>query len=125
MSWSVECMSAPQGLTLALAVARVAIAIAVLPYALDWRSPPLASVRAWALAGLMALPVGLVVAEMWTLRRAAVVSRSVRALSLLSLVLAALCLAFVLWPEAQFQWKRYEVLRADVGELEKLGRHII
>jgi beta-N-acetylhexosaminidase len=118
-------MSAPQGLDLALAVARVAIALVMLPYALDWRSPPLASVRAWALVGLIALPVGLVVAEMWTLRRAAVVSRSVRALSLLSLALAALCLAFVLWPEAQFQWKRYEVLRADVGQLEKLGRHII
>src|SRR5262249_13634138 len=29
------------------------------------------------------------------------------------------------WREAQFWWKRYEVLRADPVLLERLGRHIV
>jgi beta-N-acetylhexosaminidase len=117
-------MSVDQGQKLALAIARLGAAVVLLPYALDWRSPLLASVRAWALAAFIVLAVGLIVGEIRALRGADA-SRRVHALNGLSLALAVLSLTSVLSFEAQFQWKRYEVLRADAGQLEKLGRHIV
>jgi beta-N-acetylhexosaminidase len=102
---------------------RVAVLLALVPYALDWRSPFLASVRGWAFIGLIALPLAIVVADVRALRRAA--GRFDRALSSTALVLAALCLVCVPWREAQFWWKRHEVLRADPALLERLGRHIV
>jgi len=116
-------MSVPPGLTLAFAVARIAITLAILPYAFDWRSPPLASVRMWALTLFIAVPLAIVMADARAVRRAAAVG--VRPVNLLSLALAALCLASVLAWEGQFQWKRHHVLRADPAVLEKLGRHIV
>lgn len=106
-------------------MARLAIAFVLLPHGLDWRTPLLASVRAWALAGLIALPAGIIVTEIRAVRRASVVAGGVRIINLLSLALAGLCLMSVLAREAQFQWKRYEVLRADPAQIEKLGRHIV
>jgi beta-N-acetylhexosaminidase len=116
-------MSVPKGLTRALAVARVAILLALVPYALDWRSPFLASVRVWAFLGLMAIPLAFVVVDVRALRRTS--GRFDRALSLASLALCALCLVSVPWREAQFWWKRHEVLRADPALLERLGRHVV
>src|SRR5689334_22333168 len=116
-------MSVPKGLTRALAVARVAVLLALVPYALDWRSPFLATVRLWAFIGLVAIPLAVVVAEMRALRRAA--GRFDRALSAVSLALCALCLVSVPWREAQFWWKRHEVLQADPALLERLGRHVV
>src|SRR5690349_12123967 len=116
-------MSVPKGLTRALAVARVAILLALVPYALDWRSPFLASIRVWALIGLIAIPFAIVVVEMRALRRTA--GRFDRAWSSASLALAALCLVCVSCREAQFWWKRHEVLQADPALLERLGRHVV
>src|SRR5262245_39722638 len=112
-------MSAPKGLARAFAVARVAIMLALLPHALDWRSPFLPSMRFWAFVGLTAIPLGIVVAEVRALRSAA--TRGDRALSSASLALAALGVASVLGFEAQFWWARYEVLRADPALLERFG----
>jgi beta-N-acetylhexosaminidase len=116
-------MSVPKGLTRALAVARVAILLVLLPYALDWRSPFLASIRMWAFIGLIAIPLAVLVTDVRALRRPA--GRFDRALWSASLALAMLCLVSVPWWEAQFWWKRYEVLRADPALLERLGRHIV
>jgi beta-N-acetylhexosaminidase len=116
-------MSVPKGLIRAFAVARIAVLLVLLPYALDWRSPFLASVRVWAFLGLIAIPLAIVVVEIRALRRG--VGRFDRALSLASLALAVVCLVSVPWWEAQFWWKRHEVLRADPALLERLGRHII
>src|ERR1700704_3821921 len=115
-------MSVPKGLTRALAVARVAGLLILLPYAFDWRSPFLASIRVWAFIGLVAIPFTIVVVDVRALRRA---GRFDRALSSASAALAVLCLVCVPWWEAQFWWKRHEVLRADPALLERLGRHII
>src|SRR5215475_3688851 len=109
-------MSVPKGLVRALAVARVAILLALVPYALDWRSPFLASVRLWAFIGFVAIPLAIVVAEWRALQRAA--GRFDRALSSACLALCALCLVHVPWREAQFWWQRHEVLRADPALLE-------
>src|SRR5262245_44874032 len=116
-------MLVPKGLARAFAVARVAIMLALLPHALDWRSPFLASMRLWAFIGLTVVPLGIVIAEIRALRRAA--TRGDRALSSASLALAALGVVSVLGFEAQFRWARYEVLRADPALLERLGRHIV
>jgi beta-N-acetylhexosaminidase len=116
-------MSVPKGLTRALAVARVAVLLVLIPYALDWRSPFLASVRVWAFTGFIAIALAIVVADVRALRRLA--GRLDRALLSASLALAMLCLVCVLWWEAQFWWKRYEVLRADPALLERLGRHVV
>src|SRR5712691_8004752 len=115
-------MSVPKGLTRAFAVARVAILLALLPYALDWRSPFLASIRVWAFIGLVAIPFAIVVVDVRALRRA---GRFDRALSSASVALAVLCLVCVPWWEAQFWWKRHEVLRADPALLDRLGRHVV
>ncbi len=116
-------MSVPKGLARALAVARVAGLLVLIPYALDWRSPFLASVRVWAFTGFIAIPLAIVVADVRALRR--IGGRLDRALLSASLALAMLCLVGVPWWEAQFWWKRYEVLRADPALLERLGRHVI
>src|SRR6266705_459374 len=116
-------MSVPKGLTRALAVARVAILLVLLPYALDWRSPFLASIRVWAFIGLVAIPFAIVFVDVGALRRPA--SRFDRALSSASVALAVLCLVCVTWWEAQFWWQRHEVLRADPAFLERLGRHVV
>jgi beta-N-acetylhexosaminidase len=116
-------MSVPKGLTRALAVARVVVLLALVPYALDWRSPFLASVRIWAFLGLIAIPLAIGLVDVCALRRPA--GRFDSALSSASLALCALCLISVPWREAQFWWKRHEVLRADPALLERLGRHIV
>jgi len=64
-----------------------------------------------------------VVVEVRALRRPA--GRLDRVLSSASLALAMLCLVCVPWWEAQFWWKRHEVLRADPALLERLGRHVV
>src|SRR5262245_50633627 len=116
-------MLVPKGLARAFAIARAAIVLALLPHALDWRSPFLASIRFWAFIGLTAIPLGIVIAEIRALRRAA--TRSDRALSSAALALAAVGIVSVVGFEAQFWWARYEVLRADPALLERLGRHIV
>src|SRR5882762_2927503 len=110
-------MSVPKGLTRALAIARVAVLLVLLPYALDWRSPFLASIRVWAFIGLIAIPLAIVVADVRALRGPD--GRFDRVLS--SPRWRSPCCA----SEAQFWWKRHEVLRADPALLERLGRHII
>jgi beta-N-acetylhexosaminidase len=102
----------------------LAIAAALLPFALDWRSPSLAAIRPWALACLIAVPFVLVVAGIAALRRPRAPS-ALRLLDALALTLAALTLASTLALEARFRWTRQQVLNADPGELEKLGRHLI
>jgi beta-N-acetylhexosaminidase len=116
-------MSVPKGLIRALAVARVAVLLFLIPYALDWRSPFLASVRVWAFTGFIAIPLAIVVADVRALRRPA--GHLDRVLLSASLALAMLCLVCVPWWEAQFWWKRYEVLRADPVLIERLGRHVV
>src|SRR5262249_50771158 len=105
------------------AFSRVAIVLALLPHALDWRSPLLAIMRFWAFVGLTAIPLGIAIVEIRALGRAA--TRGDRALSSASLALAALGIVSVLGLEAQFWWARHEVLRADPAMLERLGRHIV
>ena len=110
-------------LDLALAILRVALIAAILPLAIGWRTPLLASWRTVALVGLLALPLLLVAIEIWTLRRAQ--TRAVRLTSGAALVLALLAFGATATLEASFQYQRRAVLAADPAELERLGRHFL
>jgi beta-N-acetylhexosaminidase len=101
------------------------LAIAFVPFAWDWRSPFLAPIRSWALLGSVTLSVSLIVGQIWALRTSQPGERALRVLSALGLLTAALVLITTLTLEARFQWVRHQVLQADPGRLEKLGRHVI
>ena len=103
---------------------RLVVAIALLPFALDWRSPLLTSVRLPALAALVVLPLLLVAFDAWTLRTQPL-GWARRALSIGVIVAAIVGLAATLSLETRFRLARARVLATDTVELEKLGRHFI
>lgn len=104
---------------------RLAIAAALLWFALDWRSPVLSAIRPGALSGLVVLPICLIAVDVWTVRPAQRTPAIARAMSVLNMMLAALALTSTLALEARFQWIRHEVLGADPEQLHRLGRHLI
>jgi beta-N-acetylhexosaminidase len=106
----------------AAALVAPAVAAAVLPFALDWRSPALASLRPVALAALILLPLGVMAVAIATWQRS---PRAIAAAGVLALGLALADLAATLVHEARFQWQRYRVREADPQELAALGPHII
>jgi beta-N-acetylhexosaminidase len=108
---------------LASAIVRLVLAIALLPFALDWRSPFLASVRPPALAFLIIVPLALVLVGILTLRRPG--KPMLRVLNGLALLAAAAALVSTLMLEGRFHLIRHQVLDADAAALEKLGRHVI
>jgi beta-N-acetylhexosaminidase len=114
-------------MTLLLALVRLAIAAALLWFAVDWRSPYFASVRGWALCGFILIPLAIIGGEVVLLtagggRRG---NRMVRAVGVTTLALAIVALNATLWFEAQFHWMRHHVLAADPQRLEALGHHVI
>ena len=106
------------------AAVRLTGAMALLAIAIDWRSPFFASIRATALAGLIALALGLIAVDIWTLLRRPR-PRAVTVLSAASLGFALTALGFTVAPEARFHWIRWHVLHADSARLETIGRHLI
>jgi beta-N-acetylhexosaminidase len=112
-------------MTLLLALVRLAIAAAILWFTLDWRSPYFASVRSWALCGLIALPLIVGLPETWLLFSGRAGARTTRAVSATTLAIAALALGATLLLEGQFRWMRHQVLNAEPRHLEMLGRHVI
>jgi beta-N-acetylhexosaminidase len=108
-----------------LVLVRLALAAAVLPLALDWRSPLLSSVRPWALAALVGLLIGIITVEIVLWARARRRPQLVRILSGGTLIIAALDLVCLSTLEARFQWTRRQVLNADPDRLHRLGRHFI
>jgi beta-N-acetylhexosaminidase len=115
----------PAKLDLALVVVRVALVIALLPFAIGWRTPLFASWRSAALAVLLALPLALIAAEIRTLWRRSPPARAARLMSGASLALAVIAFVATAAIEIDFQYKRRAVLAADPRELEKLGRHLL
>jgi beta-N-acetylhexosaminidase len=100
--------------------------IALLPFAVDWRSPLLASVRPVALWLFVAVPLLLILVEVWRWRwRSARLSLIERSLGAAVLLASATVLITTLSLEAQFQRRRDRVLAADSAALATLGRHLI
>jgi len=106
-------------------VVQLLASLALLPLALDWRSPLLSEFRPLALVGLTVVPLGLILGQAWTLRASRADQRGLRALSWLGLLAATLTLTATLALEGHFRWDRHEVLRADPIRLEMVGRHVI
>jgi beta-N-acetylhexosaminidase len=107
------------------AVLKLLVALVLLPFALDWRSPLLCPVRSWALIGLIVVPVALILAEVWSLRTSRPGQRALKVMCAVGLLLAVVALTGTLVLEARFQWARYHVMHADPARLEKLGKHFI
>ncbi len=104
---------------------KLLVAAALVPVALDWRSPSLFVVRDSALVGLVSLSGILILGEILALRGSSPGSRVIRTINIVGLVAASLALTAALALEARFQWTRHQVLRADPTELDRLGRHLI
>jgi beta-N-acetylhexosaminidase len=115
----------PQHIHLVLAFVRLAIVLALLPLAFDWRSPPFASVRPWMLTALIGLPLLLIATELWIWRSGRTGERFVRAVGISVVALAVLDLGAALATEMRFRWMRQTVLNAAPPALEKLGRHLV
>lgn len=109
---------------LGLLVVRLAIVIALLPFAIDWRSPLLTGLRPAALSALIAVPLLLIAIDGWMLWRLKQ-SRMRQALSAAVILASTTTLLATLAQEARFQWLRARVFAADAAQLEKLGRHFI
>ncbi|MGA7489768.1 MAG: glycoside hydrolase family 3 N-terminal domain-containing protein, partial [Xanthobacteraceae bacterium] len=117
--------TAPRGRrSIGLQVLGLCIAIALLPFAVDWRSPLLASYRPAALFALIAVPLLLISIATWTLRRSPWSSAG-SVLGVAVLLAAAAVLIAALSLEARFHRVRAHVLAADPAQLERLGRHLI
>jgi beta-N-acetylhexosaminidase len=107
-----------------LTIVRLAIAVALLPLAIGWRSPLLAGHRPLALFVLIVVPLLLIAIDAWTLRTAP--RRLIgRAASVAVLVVAGTVCTATLLLEGRFQWVRARVLAADPAQLESLGRHFV
>jgi beta-N-acetylhexosaminidase len=100
-------------------------ALALVPVALDWRSPILCSMRRYALVGLITVSLGLILAEIWVLRFSKPTERVLKVLSWVGLIAAILVITLTVTLEARHYWFRQQVLQADPHRLERLGRHVI
>jgi beta-N-acetylhexosaminidase len=113
-----------QTLNIATFVLRLAVALALMAFALHWRSPMFASFRPLALGGFTLVTAALIVVEV-LLWRAARASRMAPLLSGTTLTVVAGALALTTVYEVQFRWTRHQVLAADPKIVEQLGRHFI
>lgn len=111
-------------LNVAFVLARIALIACVLPFCIGWRTPFFAGWRMSALALLIALPLAVIVADIWTMRRFRQ-SRALRWLAGASLALALLAFGLTAATEAIFRYQYRAVLAADPAALERLGRHIL
>lgn len=112
-------------LNAAFILARIVLIVGVLPFAIGWRTPLFTTWRSVALAVLLVLPLLVIAAEAWTLRRTWAISRILRLISVPSLVLAIYTFGATAAIDLQFQYQRRAVLAADPNKLEKLGSHIL
>jgi beta-N-acetylhexosaminidase len=121
-------LPAPAGwhrhVALVFVLVRLGIALALLPLAIEMRSPLLASVRPAVLAALIAAPLLLIAIDAWRLR-GRLPSTTLRGLSIAVILVAGAALTATLMQEAQFRTVRTRVLAADPAQLEKLGRHFV
>jgi beta-N-acetylhexosaminidase len=113
-----------QRVSIGVQLVGLCIAIALLPFAIDWRSPMLASYRPAALLVLIAVPLVLMSIAAWFLRtsRWSVIRG---APSVAMLLAASAVLITTLSLETQFHRVRARVLAADPAQLARLGRHLI
>jgi beta-N-acetylhexosaminidase len=108
----------------ASAIVRLVLAALLLPFALDWRSPLLASARPAALACLILASLALIAAGVLAIRRRAEPILP-RALDGLALLLPAVAFVSTATLELRFHLFQNEVFTAEPSAIEKIGRHLI
>ena len=74
---------------------------------------------------MIALPLCLILVQVWILRTSSSSQRVLKSVSALGLFAAALALSTTVALEASFHWVRYQVLHTDPSLLEKPGRHLM
>jgi len=112
-------------MTIMLAILRLIAALSLAPFAYDWRTPQLVSVRPAILIALLAAPVLIGVLEILLTMRAAKRGRLSRALSAATFAACGFVVLTTAGLETRFYWQRHQVLTADAAQLEKLGRHFV
>lgn len=108
-----------------LALLMLLFALALVPFAWEWRSPFLVDIRHQVLIGLIGVPVLLILVNVWVLRTVPPGLLALRLINALGLLTALLALTVTLALEAQFRWVRHQVFTADTTRLERLWRHLI
>lgn len=113
-----------QRVSIGVQLVGLCIAIALLRFAMDWRSPMLAGYRPAALSVLIAVPLVLMSIAAWFLRTSRwSVIRGAPSVAMLLTATAVLITTLSL--EMQFHRVRARVLAADPAQLARLGRHLI
>ena len=112
-------------MTIVFAILRLIAALSLTPFAYDWRSPLLISVRPAMFLVLLAIPTLIAVLEVWLTRSGYVRGRILRALSIATYAGCGFVFLTTAGLEARFYWQRHQVLTADAMQLEKLGRHFV
>jgi len=113
-----------QRVSIGVQLVGLCIAIALLPFAMDWRSPMLAGYRPAALSVLIAAPLVLMSIAAWFLRTSRwSVIRGAPSVAMLLTATAVLITTLSL--EMQFHRVRARVLAADPAQLARLGGHLI
>jgi beta-N-acetylhexosaminidase len=107
------------------AVLGLLAALALLPFALDWRSPVLCTVRPLAFAGLIIISASVLLLEVLILGSERDGGRTVKVTASAGLIAAASVVVTVLFLEARFLYVKHRVTTAEPQILRKLGRHII
>lgn len=118
-------MPALRPMMLTFGLTRLLVVIALVPFAVDWRSPTLASVRPWGLVALIVVPLSVACFEMWNGRPDQPENDLSGALRQTTLITSLLVLLATLGLEGRFHWIRRQVLAADPQQLEVLGRHVL
>ncbi len=108
-----------------LAALNLLIVLALLPLAWDWRAPFLPTIRHLLFMALVAVPLLVIMIEFWLLRSSRPEHRVLRGLSASGLLVAVVVLVTSIALEGHFRWVRHQVLHAEPGRLEKLGKHFV
>jgi beta-N-acetylhexosaminidase len=113
-----------RGVPLGFLAIRLCLAVALLPFAIDWRSPLLAGLRPAALVALIAGSLLLIAIDAWMIITTPQ-SPIRRALGIAVILAAGAAFTATVALEGQFQWVRARVLAADPAQLERLGWHFV
>lgn len=108
-----------------IAFSGLPVALGLIYFALNWRSPEFAAYRWLSGTLFIAITFLFLVGQSVAIRRSEGASPVVKRLVKSVIVLLLAALASFLSTEIHFQWMRYSVMHADRESASRLGRHFI